>query len=174
MLNIVLLTNTETKMTRFSFFLLLYVTLSTSAFSQKIVAFDKSGKVKRIRYFEGEYISVKTIGKQRVSGIITQIKDSSFFVENKEFPLESIAVVYNTQTGLGFQLIRNIFIIPAVGYMPLITINGLINSDSPIVKQNQFYHGGGFIAIAFISNYLANRPFRISIKRPLKIIDISI
>ena len=58
--------------------------------------------------------------------------------------------------------------------MPLITINGLINNDSPIVRQNQFYYAGSFIGVALISNYLANRPFRISKKRPLKIIDISI
>jgi hypothetical protein len=75
---------------------------------------------------------------------------------------------------MGFRLVRNIFIFPAVGYMPLITINGLINNDSPIIKQNQFYYGGAFIGVAFISNFLANRPFRISKKRPLKIIDISI
>ena len=161
-------------MTRFSFFLLFCVILSTSAFSQRIVAFDKSGKVKRIRYYEGEYISVKTVAKQKINGIITQIKDSSFLVEGIELHVDSVVIVYNSQTGMGYELIRNIFIIPAIGYMPLITINGLINNDSPIIKQNQFYYGGGFIAIALISNYLANRPFRISNRRPLKIIDISI
>lgn len=161
-------------MTRFSFFLLFCVMLSTSVFSQKILAFDKLGRVKRIKYYEGEYISLQTTSKEKVKGIITQIKDSTFSVEGKELSLFSVAKVYNTQTGMGYQLMANIFIIPAVGYIPLITINGLINNDSPVFRQNQLYYGGGFIGIAIISNYLANRPFRISEKRPLKIIDISI
>tara|TARA_R110000868_G_scaffold319227_4_gene579979 strand:- start:86 stop:535 length:450 start_codon:yes stop_codon:yes gene_type:complete len=148
--------------------------LSTSVFSQKILAFDKLGRVKRIKYYEGEYISLQTTSKEKVKGIITQIKDSTFSVEGKELSLFSVAKVYNTQTGMGYQLMANIFIIPAVGYIPLITINGLINNDSPVFRQNQLYYGGGFIGIAIISNYLANRPFRISEKRPLKIIDISI
>ena len=75
---------------------------------------------------------------------------------------------------MGYQLMANIFIIPALGYIPLITINGLINNDGPVFRENQFYYGGGFIGITLISNYLGNRPFRISKKRPLKIIDISI
>jgi hypothetical protein len=161
-------------MLRLSFFLLLLAMFSTTVFSQKIVAFDKHGKVKRVRYYEGEYIHFKTIQKERVAGSIEIIKDSSFVVNGKEFKLDSIRTVFNTQTGMGFRLVRNIFIFPAVGYMPLITINGLINNDSPIIKQNQFYYGGAFIGVAFISNFLANRPFRISKKRPLKIIDISI
>lgn len=161
-------------MIRFSLFLLFCAILSTAGFSQKIVAFDKSGKVKRIRYYEGEYISIKTVSKLKIKGIITSIEDSSFSVEGTKLALDSVSKVYNTQTGLGYQLIANIFILPAVGYIPLITINGLINNDSPVFKQNQLYYGGGFIGIVLISNYLANRPFRISKKRPLKIIDISI
>ena len=161
-------------MARFSFFLLFCVMLSTSVFTQKILAFDKSGKVKRIRYFEGEYISLQTVSKEKIDGIITQIKDSTFSVEGNELTLFSVAKVYNTQTGMGYQLMANIFILPAVGYIPLITINGLINNDSPVFRANQLYYGGAFIVITLISNYLANRPFRISEKRPLKIIDISI
>ncbi|MFT7084508.1 MAG: hypothetical protein ACJAV5_000214 [Vicingaceae bacterium] len=148
--------------------------LSTNAFSQKILAFDKSGKVKRIRYYEGEYISLQTISKEKIKGIITQIKDSTFSVEGQELALFSVAKVYNTQKGMGYQLMANIFIIPAIGYIPLITINGLINNDSPVFRENQLYYGGGFIGIALMSNYLGNRPFRISKKRPFKIIDISI
>ena len=161
-------------MTRGLLFLLLCVMVSTSAFSQKIVAFDKLGKVKRIRYYPGEYISVKTITKHKIKGIITQINDSSFLVEGRELTVDSIAVVYNTQTGMGCQLVSSIFLIPAIGYMPLITLNGLINNDSPVFKQNQLHYGGGFIGIALLSNYLANRPFRMSRKRPLKILDVSL
>lgn len=161
-------------MTRFSFFLLFCVMLSLNAFSQKILAFDKAGKVKRIRYFEGEYISLKTTSKEKINGTINLIKDSSFVVDGKELTLLSVSKVYSTQTGMGYQMVANIFVLPAVGYVPLITINGLINNDSPVFKANQLYYAGGFIAITLISNYLANRPFRISEKRPLKIIDISI
>lgn len=142
--------------------------------AQKIIAFDKSGKVKRIRYYEGEYISFKTLKKERVKGTIYAITDESFIVNEREFNIDSVRVVYNTQTGLGFRLVRNIFTLPAVGYMPLITFNGLINNDKPIVKQNQFYYGGAFIGVALIAHALATRPFRITEKRPLKIIDISI
>jgi len=161
-------------MTRFSFFLLFCVMLSTCTFSQKILVFDKSGKVKRVRYYEGEHISLKTTSKEKINGTISQIRDSSFVVDGKELTLFSVAKVYNTQTGMGYQLVANIFILPAIGYIPLITINGLINNDSPIFRANQLYYAGGFIGITLISNYLANRPFRISEKRPLKIIDISI
>lgn len=161
-------------MRRFSCFALFFALFSTGLFAQKILAFDKTGKVKRVRYYDGEYISFKTTKKVRVRGVIGAINNESFIVNEREYKIDSIRVVYNTQTGLGFRLVRNIFILPAIGYMPLITFNGLINKDKPIIKQNRIYYGGGFIAVALISHALANRPFRISEKRPLKVIDISI
>ena len=161
-------------MTRVSFFLFFCVILSTGAFSQRILAFDKSGKVKRIRYYEGEYITLQTTSKEKINGIISQIGDSTFSVEGTEINLVSVAKIYNSQTGMGYQLVANIFILPAIGYLPLITINSLINNENPVFRANQLYYGGGFIAIRLLANYLANRPFRISDKRPLKIIDTSI
>ncbi|MFT5665869.1 MAG: hypothetical protein ACI9DK_000044 [Vicingaceae bacterium] len=164
----------QMKLKRFSVFLLVTVLFSTAGFSQKILVFDKSGKVKRVRYYEGEYISLQKIDKQKLSGVIQVINDSSFVLDGKKVTLNSVQKVYNTQKGIGYQLGANIFIIPALGYVPLIVTNGLINNDSPIIKQSQLCYGAGFIGIAFIFGYLANRPFRISQNRPLKIIDISI
>ena len=161
-------------MIRFTFLLISLIFFPPTVFSQKIIAFDKSGKVKRIRYYEGEYISLKKLDKIKVAGIIDQIDQKSFVVDGIKITLDSVRAVYNTQSGMGYRLISRIFVIPAIGYMPLITVNGLINNDKPIIRQNQFYYGGGFITIALLSNFLASRPFKISNKRPLKIIDVSI
>jgi hypothetical protein len=164
----------QMKLKIFSFFSLFTLLLSTASFSQKILVFNKLGKVKRVRYYDGEYITIQKFNKQKVRGMIQAINDSSFVLEGEKVALDSVRKVYNTQTGMGYRLVASILIIPAVGYVPLILTNGLINNDSPIIKQNQLYSGVGFIGIALLSGYLANRPFRITKKRPLKIIDISI
>lgn len=159
---------------RFFLFSLLFSFLSINSFSQKIVVFDKGGKVKRVRYFEGEYISLKTTDKVKLAGTISSIKDSSFVVGGIEVFLDSVVAVYKTQTGMGYRLGRNVFIIPAIGYLPLISFNGLINNDSPIVRRNQIYTGVAFMGVAAIFHFLANKPYKIRHNRPLKIIDISI
>lgn len=143
-------------------------------FSQKIVAFDKRGKVKRIKYFEGEYIKLKEHNGEKTEGIILLIKDSSFVVEGKQINLDSVKKVYNTQKFLGFKMLYQVSIRAGVIYFPLVTFNRLINQDDPVLSEPAATVSGIFIGTALISKLIYNRGYKISDNRPLKIIDISL
>ena len=148
--------------------------LSTPLFSQKIVAFDKRGKVKRIKYYEHEFIRLKMLNGSRVQGEISTIKDSSFVVGLKEVPLDSVAIVYNTQKLYGLNVVGKVFIIAGIAYFPIDTFNRLINDDDPLVSGKSAAISGAFLGAGLISSLFVNKGYKISEKRPLKIIDLTI
>ena len=159
---------------RFLFFSLFLLCLSTNVYSQKILAFDKSGKVKRIKYYEGEFIKLKTVDGFVYEGVITQINDSSFFIDSKSFQLSSVKKVYNTQKLYGFRILGGVFITAGAVYFPLDSFNKLINNDDPLLSTESAAISEAFLGTGFICAAIANRGYKISSKRPLKIIDLTI
>jgi hypothetical protein len=141
---------------------------------QKIVAFNKSGKVKRIKYYEGELIKLKTSDKLKVTGIIDKIKDSSFTVNGIEVSLKEVTRVYNTQKLYGFNLLHRATFTAGIAYLPLSTTNRLINNDSPIVSSSALVVSGSFLSVALVTHFIYNISYKISDKRPLMIIDLTI
>ena len=158
---------------RFLFFTSFCLLLLTTGYSQKILVFDKGGKIKRIRYYEGDYIRFLTKSDFFINGNISQIKDSSFTINGKVIGLKDVVKIYNTQKYKGYQLATNILVYPAFGYFPIITTNRLINNDSPIINENTLIYSSIFFGSFIIFNKLANRPYKITEKRPLRIIDLT-
>lgn len=154
--------------------LLFFIYLSTSLFSQKIVAFDKRGKVKRVKYYEHEFIRLKMLNGAKVQGEISAIKENSFIVDLQEVRLDSVAKVYNTQRYYGFSILGRAALVAGAGYFPLDAFNKLINNDDPIVSGQSAGISGVFLGVGFLSMAIVNKGYKISDKRPLKIIDLTI
>ena len=159
---------------KFLFFVTFFLNLLTSAYSQKIIAFDKRGKVKRVKYYEGEFIRLKTHDKQLIRGVITRINDSSFFVESKQVQLNAVSKVFNTQKLYGINLMGNVFFIAGSGYVTLDSFNRLINNDNPVFNEQSAKVSGYLLGAGLVCYLIANRGYKISKKRPLKIIDLTI
>lgn len=160
--------------TKFLFFFVFFFNFSTIIYSQKIVAFDKRGKVKRVKYYEGEFIRLKTSNKKVVEGVITQIRSASFLINNQEVMLDSVVKVYNTQKLYGINLMGSFFIVAGSGYFPLDTFNRIINNDDPLVSEESALVSASFLSAGFICKAIAHKGYKISEKRPLKIIDLTI
>lgn len=142
--------------------------------SQKILAFNKSGKVKRIKYYEGEFIKLRTIDNAKIVGVIEKIEDSTFVINDMEIRLKEVNRVYNTQKLYGFNLLHRATFAAGIAYLPLSTTNRLINNDSPIVSSSALVVSGSFLSVAFVSHFIYNISYKISDKRPLMIIDLTI
>jgi hypothetical protein len=142
--------------------------------AQKIIALDKGGRVKRIKYYTGDFISLKTWQKEKIEGTIFSIYDSSFVVGTDTIFLREVRAVKNTQRNYGFRLLGSASAIAGAAYLPLTTFNRTINDDSPIVSESALKVSGSFLGVAIISKLIANRHYKISEKRPLKILDLTI
>lgn len=159
---------------RFIIFLLFFSLFSTNVHSQKIVAFDKRGKVKRVRYYEGQRIKLKLNKGRLVDGPITGIKTKSFLVGAEEIFLDSVSKVFNTQKLSGLKLVGGVFITAGAVYFPLDTFNRLINDDSPVANEKSAMVSGAFLGGGALLLLISNKGYKISSKRPLKIIDLTI
>jgi hypothetical protein len=149
---------------------------SNLAIAQKILALDvdKPGKVKRIRYQQNDYISLKTINNQFVEGEIAKIEDSSFWVKDQKITLDSIKFIKKTQGGYGWSLIGNISLLAGLGYFSLDATNRIINSDKPIVPRRTLLSSSVFLGIFATTAIINNRKYTINKRRRLKIIDLEI
>jgi len=142
--------------------------------AQKILAFDKSGKVKRIRYYVGDPITLKLKNGRKFSGQIKNILENSFIVGQKEVFLDSVLAIHTYKQGSILDLVSRFCYAGGIAYIPLTSFNRLINNDSPIVTRQAINLTAGFWASSFLFRELIHRRYKISEKRPLKIIDISI
>jgi len=163
-------------MKRIIYFLSLSIVLSLciEGNAQRIVAFDKKGKVKRVKYYEGELIKLKLLSKEVLVGSITQVTDTNFRIELREVELDSVKIVYNTQKLFGFKLLGKVLITAGTLYLSVDSFNRLINNEGPIVSESTIKAGSLLIGGGVISTLIARRPYRISKKRPLKIIDLTL
>lgn len=142
--------------------------------AQKIIALDKGGRVKRIKYYTGDFISLKTSNKGKIEGTIFSIFDSSFVVNTDTILLKDVRSVKQTQRNYGFRLMGSVTAIAGTAYLSLTSFNRAINNDSPVVSESALKVSGSFLGVAIISKLIANRSFKVSEKRPLKILDLTI
>lgn len=145
-----------------------------SAFSQKILALDKPGKVNRIRYKVDDFISLKTVDKQMIGGNISFIGDSSFQVGKTTVKLSEIKYIKKTQGGYGWSLLGNISLVAGLGYFGLDASNRIINGDKPIVPRRTAISSSICIGIFAVTAVINSRKYKINNKRRLKIIDLEI
>lgn len=153
------------------FTVLLFSTGSLPA--QKIVAFDKPGKVKRIRYYHGDLIKLKLNSGERVFGTIDQIMDSSFVVQGMVIGLTDVSRVFNTQRLAGFSFFSKLLFRAGLAYFPIVTVNRAINDDDPTFSQQAAIISGSMLATGIIFRLIANKSYKISEDRPLKILDLT-
>jgi len=84
-----------------------------------------------------------------------------------------VSRVYNTQNLAGFRLLGKVFIRAGLVYFPLVTTNRLINNDDPTFSQQAALISGSLVSAAIICKLIANKSYKISEDRPLKILDLT-
>ena len=157
---------------RFALYGFLFLILISTASAQKMIAFDKRGKVKRVRYFLGEEIKVGLLNKVFVYGQITRIEENQFSIGTKVIQTDSVKYVYSRDQS-AVNLFSEILFTAGAAYFPLVTFNRAINSDRPIISETAAIISGSLITGGILLNLLTKKKYKISAKRPLKIIDLS-
>lgn len=153
---------------------LFLTSISTDILAQKILALDKGGRQKRIRYFQNDFISLKTKDRQFIEGEISQLGDSSFWVGSQEVALNQVHYIKKTKGGYGWSILGNISLLAGLGYFSLDATNRLINNDNPIAPRRTIVSSSIFMGIFATTVLINNRKYRINKRRRLHIIDIEI
>lgn len=153
---------------------ILFFFLIAASFAQKMVAFDKKGKVKRVRYYVGDEISVGLMDNTFLFGQITKIEEKSFRIDNETIEKDSVKYVYLSRDQSALKIFSRAFFTAGAVYFPMVTFNRTINGDRPIVTESAAIISGSLITSSILLNLLTKKKYRISEKRPLKIIDVSL
>ena len=157
----------------FSLLMFLFLFISTASNAQKMVAFDKRGKVKRVRFFHGDFLKLQLLNGTFIEGEIIEILTDTFKIGKNSIPLDSVKFVYLSKGKQLLNTASGFLITGGLAYPPLVTFNRAVNDDSPLVKKSTVIISGGMLLGGVLLKSLNSRKFRISKKRPLKIIDLS-
>jgi hypothetical protein len=152
---------------------LISVTISEA---QKILALDnyKVFRFKRIRYKEGDEINFKLKDfKQKYSGEILQITDSSILIKGMDVPLKMISVIYRDRGNFLTKSFSKVFIWAGLGFIILDTGNNLITKSPEIIDKRAVIASGSLILVGCAMKILEIKKYKISSKHVLKVIDIS-
>jgi hypothetical protein len=98
------------------------------AFSQHTLGLDKSGKVKRIHYYAGDHLRIKLQDKEKVSGRLDAIFDSSFVIDGRKILLSEVSTVYSTRKTMRF--FGGALLVSGTFYFGIDAINNILNYEA--------------------------------------------
>ncbi|HLG34945.1 MAG TPA: hypothetical protein VI757_08710 [Bacteroidia bacterium] len=145
--------------------------------AQKFLALEKHGRIKRLRFFEGDKINIRLQDENFFrSGYIDAFTDTSFFLDGENIPVSKVnALLVYKSKGL-HPLLRELTVkLPFGGIfvMSLASINSVINNDYPLIPKNIYYVAGGMAVAGLLLYPLTFRVYKVK-RHPLKIIDVTI
>lgn len=128
-------------------FLLLIACLHEAG-AQRIFVVQNTGRFKSFKYFEGDEIVLKTIGKRKkISGTLEGMTDSSLFIGlNNVVMLKDIKSILRHRFWFGRLSVYSA--IAGVGYTAIEATNSLINREPTIVSKNTLMISGGLLAFS--------------------------
>ena len=154
----------------FAAVLLLFLIVSQIAISQPTVALDKKGKQKRVHFYEGDNIRVRLISKEKVSGIIDAIYDSSFVVQGRKIRLSEVQIVYSTRPV--FKYLGAVFVIGGLFYTGIDMVNNAFKSSNDyLFSQNTLAYAGTSVGVGLVLSYFGTRRTRVYEKGTLRIFN---
>ena len=140
----------------------IYLILSLLVFklsAQNIFVLERPGTIKNYKFYSGDNIQIRTIsGDTILSGTITLVKDSSLLINySNEVMIGDIAAIYRKPWGFNF--LQYLSLLAGTAYLGISTINGLINSDVPIVPKETLIISGSMIVFGVALIPLTTRKY---------------
>ncbi len=154
-------------------FVITFLLFHKKATAQKIFAIDKSGRIKRVQYYEGNEIELITKDGLAHNGIIASIKDSSLFINNNEIKLDSIKCVVRSSR-YWLDLFGGTLALAGVGYLSLDSGNRLINDEKPYFHEKAIGPSLYLVGLGGVFSFLSKRKIKIKDRSQVKIIDLRI
>jgi hypothetical protein len=153
---------------------LLFFSFVYNACAQNILIVERPGTIKNYKYYTGDEIKLKTISTDAtVSGTIIDISDSSLIINHQyEIMVSDITTIYRNKWG--FRFLQYISLIGGMFYLGINTLNGVINSDVPIVPQETLIISGSMIGFGIALTPLTTRRYKIDkVKWRVVILDFT-
>lgn len=146
------------------YLLIFFITIFTfglqlDSAAQKTFNINKRGKVKRIKYYIGQDITLK-YNDTKQFGQITAMGDSSISLEGVVIPLSSIDYVVHPRKAFIWWFLRNVGYRAGVGYFILDGGNRLIYNESPIIDDRTLSISIPLIGLGVIGSLMKNRRFQ--------------
>ncbi|MBD99434.1 MAG: hypothetical protein CMO34_06295 [Verrucomicrobia bacterium] len=135
---------------------------------------DKRGKVKTIMYSEKDVIHIKLLNGTKLNGPISRIENELFYIGQKKIQLDSVKTVHVYKHQSFFNPLGRFLMVGSIAYLGIDTFNRLINADHPLIEEESVKASAYLFIGSIICRELIHRRYKISEKRPLKVIDISI
>ena len=110
---------------------------------------------------------------EKIEGAIYKITDSSLIVNyGTEVMLKDISTVYRKRWGFNF--LQKICLVSGALYISLSALNGIINSDDPLIPDETLKISGGLLIAGILLTPLTTRAHHISpTKWKIKILDFT-
>lgn len=157
----------------FAVFLLLFLMVSQLVFAQPTIALDKKGKEKRVHFYEGDKIRVRLISKEKVSGLIDAIYDSSFVVQGRKIQLSEVHTIYSSRPV--FKYIGSVLVIGGVFYTGIDMVNNTFKSgNNYVLSQNTLWYAGTSVGVGLVLSYFGTRRTRVYEKGNLQIFNTTL
>lgn len=140
---------------------------------EKFISIGATGKTKRMKFYQGDPISLELKNLTRIHGTITAIKDSSFIVEGTNIPVSEVSVILLTKATLVSHALSVLTGGCGAGFIIIDSFNNLITSERPVFKPRAIIAGTALIATAGLIHVLIHKKYRIKGSRTVKIINTS-
>ena len=151
--------------------------LPAAASSQKFLALEKYGRIKRLRFYVNDKINVKLNNENFFrSGYINELGDTSFLLEGESILLSKVNAIRIDKDKRGSVFLRSLGVMLPLGgafFLGITAGNSLINHSYPLVSENMCYVTGAMAATGLLLYPLTFRVYHIR-HHPLKIIDVTI
>lgn len=119
----------------------------------------------------GDYLSVKCLDKSKYSGFLQQIHDSTIVIGDEEINVKQIRRVKLLSRRDGLSILTDVCLKAGLGYAAVVSINGLINDDSPTISESTLKISGGFLAVGLVAAFLNQKSIKIKETWQIKLID---
>ena len=156
--------------------LLSFFLLTNSCAAQKILALDNYRLIgfKRIRFKEGDIINFRLNDlKQKYTGEILHITDSTIILKGMDVPVNTIGMVYRGRGNFLTKSFAKAFIWAGLGFIILDTGNNLITHSSTIIDERAVIAGSSLMLVGGIMKLVEIKKYKIGNKHTLKIIDVT-
>ncbi len=161
------------KTIRYQFITILFLLITSSIFSQRILIVEEPGTINNRKFAAGSYISIKTNEGLKLKGHINNITDSTIVVDYITINIRDIKYVITSR-----RLIQDFSALGTTGglaYVSIDAFNGLINNDNPIFRKNTLKIGGIMYGCGLFLKLFEHKRLCIDNKKwRIKVLDFSI
>lgn len=145
-------------------------------FSQKILALDRSGHVKRVRFDVEDEVKL-WLPDTIAEGQIDYIGETSITVNGKEIHIADITAIKYAKNGFGAALLKQAMVkFPIAGGALLLfdVVNGAVDPKYSRFTPGIVITAGALILSGPIAYFLVYRKYKIGQRNQLKILDLEV